>query len=100
MYKFRLTKIILIVALLVIPIVLLLLPADYFDNGESLCPSKRFLDLECLGCGITRSIMHLLHLEFSNAWIYNKLSFIVLPVGMFYWVKWLRKTWLDLRESA
>lgn len=69
-----------------LPLALLLLPADFFDYGEVLCPSKRFLDLECLGCGITRGIQHAIHFEFREAWEFNKLTYVVLPIAMFFWV--------------
>ena len=69
------------------PLVLILLPADFFDHGPSVCPSRLLLDLSCPGCGITRGIMHLIHFEFSLAWEYNKLSYIVLPVLFLIWLK-------------
>lgn len=75
-----------ITGLVVIPLTLFILPADFFDHGEVICPSKRFLNLECVGCGITRGIQHALHLDFKTAWMYNKLVFIVLPIGIFIWV--------------
>lgn len=60
------------------PFYFLFLPEDYFDSGDPICPSKRFLDIECIGCGLTRGIMHLLHLDFTGAWEYNPLSFPML----------------------
>jgi len=65
---------------------LFFLPADYFDTGQSMCLSVVFFDLECLGCGLTRGIMHLMHLDFHTAWEFNKLSFIILPIGILLWI--------------
>ena len=65
---------------------LFFLPADYFDTGQSICPSVLFFDLECLGCGLTRGIMHLINLDFQTAWQFNKLSFIILPIGILLWI--------------
>ena len=79
-------RIILLTGLVALPLALLLLPADFFDQGEVLCPSKRFLDLECMGCGITRGIQHAIHFEFSTAWHFNKLTFIVMPIAIFFWI--------------
>jgi hypothetical protein len=76
----------LIIGLLLAPIVLLFLPADFFDYGQALCPSKRFLDIECLGCGMSRAVQHTIHLEFKTAWEYNKLIIIVFPVLFYKWV--------------
>jgi Protein of unknown function (DUF2752) len=70
------------------PIIFLILPADYFDSGEALCPSKRFFDIECLGCGMTRAVMHLIHFDIDSALYFNALSFVVAPVLAFFWVKW------------
>jgi hypothetical protein len=82
----------------IIPIVLLLLPSDYFDSGETVCLSVRLFDMECWGCGLTRAIMHLIHLEFVEAYYFNPLSFIVFPfisifvlIRMIKHVKTLRK---------
>jgi hypothetical protein len=67
------------------PIVLLILPPDFFDNGESICPSVYFFDKECFGCGMTRATMHMIHFEFQKAWTFNRLSFFLVPVlGYFY----------------
>lgn len=74
--------------LVLFPIVLLLLPADFFDHGEAICPSKRFFDIECLGCGMTRGVMHLIHLDFDTALYYNMGSFLVMPAIGYLWVKW------------
>lgn len=88
-----------IIGLIALPIWLLLLPNTFFDAGQSICPSKYFLNLECLGCGITRAIQHLIHLDFEAAWSYNKLSFIVLPIAIFIWAKLLYKTFNIIKSS-
>jgi hypothetical protein len=75
------------VIILVCPFILLILPANFFDSGQSLCLSKSLLNLECLGCGITRAIQHLIHFEFKEAWILNKLAYVLLPVFIYLWIK-------------
>jgi hypothetical protein len=95
-YK-KIKHIILLVALLVIPIVLLILPADYFNTGQTLCPSKRLLNQECPGCGMTRGVMQAIHFEFLEAWRFNKLTFLVLPIFIFYWIKWILASWKNIR---
>lgn len=87
-----------LLVLIAIPIVLLILPADFFDNGQSICLSKVLLDRECPGCGTTRAIQHLIHLDFKQAWEFNKLSFIILIVCVFIWVNWVRVTLKKLKE--
>lgn len=61
---------------------LIILPANYFDDGDSVCVSVLLFDVECYGCGLTRAIQHLIHLEFKEAWEYNKLSFAILPLAI------------------
>lgn len=84
----RLAIILRLIAYVTIPIILLILPADYFDKGESICLSKSLLDMECYACGLTRGIMHLIHFEFVDAYYFNPLSFVVFPLLAFLWAKW------------
>lgn len=89
-YKYYL-KITLLGFIVIAPMVLLLLPANFFDDGQSICLSQILLGKECFACGITRGIMHLIHLDFENAFAYNMLSFIVLPLLGIIWVQWFVK---------
>lgn len=70
-----------------IPVVLIILPIDFFDSGQSICLSRLFFDMECYACGMTRAIMHLMHLDFEGAADFNKISFLVLPLLLMYWLK-------------
>jgi hypothetical protein len=73
--------------LIILPVIFLILPEDYFDRGRSICPSKVFLNIECLGCGMTRAFQHMIHLNFVEAWEFNKLSFGLLPILGFFYLK-------------
>jgi hypothetical protein len=73
--------------LVVAPILFLILPADYFDSGESVCLSVRFFDQTCYACGLTRSMQHMIHLEFGEAYAYNKLVLAVFPLIVYLYVK-------------
>lgn len=77
--------------LVIIPMILLILPATYFDNGQSICLSVILLDKHCYACGMTRAIQHLIHLDFTAAWDFNKLSFIVLPLLIFSFLKEIKR---------
>ncbi len=79
-----------------IPFLLLFLPIDFFDSGNSICPSQLILNKECPGCGITRSVQHAIHFDFKTSWNYNKLVVIVLPVLVFIWIKTARKLFIEL----
>ncbi len=84
--------------LIAVPIVLLLLPADFFDSGESVCLSVVLLDQECYACGMTRGVQHLLHLDFMSAASFNRLSFIVLPLLILLWFQEMRRSILRIKE--
>ncbi len=86
-------------ALLLTPVALLALPADFFDEGESLCPSKRFFNVECLGCGMTRALMHLLHLDIETALYYNPGSLVLGPALGVLWLLWILRLFRKLREK-
>ena len=73
------------------PILLLMLPKDFFDNGRSICLSQLIFGFECPACGMTRGIMHLIHLDLENAFAYNMLSFVVLPLMIVVWIQWFLK---------
>jgi hypothetical protein len=73
--------------LILAPIVLLLLPANFFDTGQSICLSVVLFHTKCYGCGITRAVQHLIHFDFETAWQYNKLVVVVVPLLMIVWVQ-------------
>ena len=75
--------------LIVAPIILFILPVDYFDYGKSMCVSRLLFDVSCYGCGMTRAIMHLIHFDFEGAMEFNRLSFFVFPLLFILWLKWL-----------
>lgn len=68
-----------------IPIILLFLPKTYFDNGITTCPSRLLFDINCLGCGMTRACMRIIHFDFVGAWEFNKFSFIIFPYFGYIW---------------
>jgi hypothetical protein len=89
-FKKSLKKVFLIL-LLGGPFFLIAMPIDYFDRGESICISVYLFDLQCLGCGLTRGVMHLIHLDFKEAWEFNKLTFLIVPIAILFWIYILGK---------
>ncbi len=87
------------VILIGVPVVLFLLPAGYFDNGKSTCLSVVLLDKECIGCGLTRASMHLIHFDLMEAIYYNPLVLIVVPVGIYFWWKAIRQSFLQVKTT-
>lgn len=98
----RIIKVIVFGAIFILGIILLILPADYFDHGDSVCLSVVFFDLACYGCGMTRAVQHLLHFNFEEAYYYNRLSFIVLPLLIYLiiveFIKFLKEIKADRSE--
>lgn len=79
-----------LLALILTPIVLWILPGDFFDNGGLIvCPSKLFLDLECFGCGMTRAVMHFHHFQFDDAVYFNQGVLAVYPALVVVWLIWV-----------
>jgi len=70
----------------IVPFILLVMPADFFDEGQSICVSVLLAGVECYACGLTRGMMHLIHFEFAKAWEYNQLTFIVALFIFPYWL--------------
>lgn len=83
----KIIKYSLTIIILICPLILLILPANFFDSGQSLCFSKSLLNMECMGCGLTRSIQHLIHFDFKEAWMLNKLAFVLTPIFIYLWIK-------------
>ena len=54
-----------------------LLPPD--GIGVSVCMMKNLFDLPCPGCGLTRSITCVSHLEIVKAWNYHPFGLLVHP---------------------
>jgi hypothetical protein len=82
-----------LVLLLAAPIVLWILPGNFFDNGELIvCPSRAFFDIECLGCGMTRAVMHFHHFEFDDAVYFNRGVLLIYPALVVLWCLWVYQT--------
>jgi len=85
------------VGLFLLPVILLFLPANYFDSGKSLCISKLLFQQECPGCGITRACQHAMHFQYQSAWEFNKLVIIVFPLLIFLWFKEVITTYRKIK---
>lgn len=51
------------------------------------CLWKTFFGFECSGCGVTLSIIEIIKGNFLIAWEINKITFLVLPLLLFYSIK-------------
>ena len=85
--------------LLLIPLVLLVLPADFFDTGRAICLSVILFGKTCYGCGITRAVHHLIHLEFLEAYNFNKLVVIVFPLISYLYFKEIVRVYFKMKSN-
>lgn len=67
-----------------VAVVLLLaaIPVEVVEHGPVLCMYRNLFGRECLGCGLTRALSCLLHGRVADAALYNRLVFIVFPLGL------------------
>ena len=75
------------VLFLAIPIVIWFVNYKSNDNDFSFCLFKNIFGLKCYGCGLTRGLSALLHLEFSRIYELNKLNLITIPLLSFLYCK-------------
>jgi TRAP-type mannitol/chloroaromatic compound transport system permease large subunit len=73
--------------IVLIPAILFFLPYNYFDSNGPKCLITWLTGVNCYGCGMTRACMRIIHFRFSEAWDFNKLSFIVFPLLAFVWAR-------------
>tara|TARA_B100000508_G_scaffold91658_2_gene71454 strand:+ start:20588 stop:20863 length:276 start_codon:yes stop_codon:yes gene_type:complete len=88
-----------LVGLIIVPILFLIAPLNYFDSGGSICLSQVLFDVSCYGCGMLRALKHLVFFDFETAWLFNKLSFVVLPLISWLWIKEIRRVYLIFRSK-
>jgi hypothetical protein len=89
----NLFQILKISGILVIPVILYMVPVGWLNDQHSICLFKNITGHECWGCGMTRAIVSAIHLRFENAFYYNRLFIIVLPLLIYVWIKSLINEW-------
>lgn len=80
------------------PALLLYLPPTIFDEGRSISLFALAGVEDYYSKGMTRAVMHLIHLDFTTAWEYNKLSFVVFPLIAWVWGKSFVKNYILLKK--
>lgn len=77
-------KKLMIVVFCMILLIIYLLVGNYF-HIYLFCPIRKLTGLYCPGCGVTRMCLHLLKGNFYQAFRYNPLLFICLPIFAIYY---------------
>jgi hypothetical protein len=70
-----------------LPFLLYLAPTSWLNSGHTFCPFKNIFGINCPGCGITHALISALHLHFKEAFNYNRLIVVVLPLLVYLWGK-------------
>jgi hypothetical protein len=67
------------------------MPKIYLGDTFPLCLYRIILNKKCIGCGTTRAVWSILHLNFNDAYEYNKMIIITFPLMLGCIVKWVLK---------
>ncbi len=59
---------------------LAIIPMDAISGIPTVCPFKRFLGMDCYGCGMTRAVSAFLHGHFGTALTYNRGVLFTVPL--------------------
>jgi hypothetical protein len=70
-----------------IPVFLFIIPLDWVKEQNSVCLFKLVSGHECIGCGMTRAVLSVIHFRFHDALMFNKLVIIVFPLLFYIWAK-------------
>jgi len=82
-------RIIEISGVLLIPVFLFVVPLEWVKEQHSICLYKLLTGHECIGCGMTRAVLSVLHFQFENAFLFNKLVLVIFPLLVYIWFKTL-----------
>ncbi|WP_409038851.1 DUF2752 domain-containing protein [Leptospira soteropolitanensis] len=61
------------------------------NTQYTVCIFKFLFNIKCLGCGTTRAIWYLIHLDLDNAIKYNQFVVITFPLLSYIVLKWIIK---------
>ncbi len=78
-----------IILLLIIPLILSQITLKHLAQAPSLCVYKNLTGKDCWGCGTSRALVSIMHLNFTQAYDYNKRIIIVFPLLVYLWLKYL-----------
>src|SRR5690348_9209583 len=85
--------------LLLLPLLVIFVPTAWLERRRSLCIIKNLTGKNCPGCGMTRAISSASHGQFTQAFRYNKLVVIVLPLLAYTWLQALSKAYRRYRSG-
>ncbi|HYK85500.1 MAG TPA: DUF2752 domain-containing protein [Ktedonobacteraceae bacterium] len=74
---------------LLLPLVFFLVPTSWLEGHRSICLIYNVFGVRCPGCGMTRALSCAVHGRFKQAFQYNRLVVVVLPLLGFLWLRGL-----------
>jgi hypothetical protein len=96
----RLYRYLKVILTALLPLILWLIPPGWLNEQHSICLFKNLTGQECLGCGMTRAVVSVLHFRFNEAFLFNKSVILVFPLLIFIWAKTLLASLKDITSSS
>lgn len=78
---------------LLLPLPLLLIPTPWLEAHPLPCLFRALLGVRCPGCGLSRAASCAVHGRFGDAWRYNPLIVVVLPLLAYEWLRLVVGAW-------
>lgn len=72
---------------LAVPLLIVVVDQDWVNDGPTLCLHKRFTGKDCMGCGLTRAMVALLHGHMGEAFTLNRGIVVAAPVLGALWLR-------------
>ena len=88
------------VAVALLPLLIYLVPERWIMQGHTLCLVQNLFGVECWGCGMTRALYSVAHLDFAEAWEFNHLVVVVAPLMVYIWIMWLMQLSKDYNKRG
>jgi hypothetical protein len=76
---------------LAIPLLIAIVDQDWVNDRPTLCLHKRFTGEDCMGCGLTRAMVALMHGHLGEALTFNRGIVIAAPVLGALWLRELHR---------
>jgi len=84
---------------LLLPLLFLLIPTRWLEAHPAPCLFRALFGVRCPGCGMTRALSCALHGRWRDAWRYNPLVVVVLPLLAGEWLRLIATEWQRQRSG-